>query len=183
MSDPTKYTPTIKVMPDDTFREMRRATFRGKEFWFLPEGATVRFYRLPHGKGLPLPAYATAGAAGMDLPAAEGVSIQPGDRALVSTGFLIEIPQGYEGQVRPRSGLALKYGVTVLNAPGTIDADFRGELKVILVNHSRDVFDLHRGDRIAQLVIAPVARVRIEETEQPLSVSERGEGGFGSSGR
>jgi dUTP pyrophosphatase len=140
---------------------------------------------LPHGRGLPLPALATAGAAGADLAAAiaEGdtLVLAPGARALVPCGFAMALPEGYEAQVRPRSGLAAKHGVTVLNAPGTIDADYRGEVKVILVNHGSEPFAIRRGDRIAQLVVAAVARTRFSEGE--LDATSRGTGGFGSTGR
>lgn len=145
----------------------------------------VRFGRLPHSDGLPLPSYATAGAAGLDLAAAipedDPLSIAPGERVLVDTGLTIAIPDGHEGQVRPRSGLALKHGLTVLNSPGTIDADYRGELKVILINHGQAAVPITRGMRIAQLVIAPVARLDIEETVD-MSMTARGAGGFGSTG-
>jgi len=116
---------------------------------------SVTLHRLPHGAGLPLPARASAGAAGADLMAAEAMVLAPGARALVPTGFAIALPEGMEAQVRPRSGLALRHGVTVLNAPGTIDADYRGEIGVILINHGDADFPIERGDRIAQLVIAP----------------------------
>lgn len=142
---------------------------------------TVKFRRLPHGVGLPLPAYETPGAAGMDLRAAEFVTLQPGERWAVGTGLAIEIPPGYEGQVRPRSGLAFKRGVTVLNAPGTIDSDYRGEVCVVLVNHDRLAKHITRGDRIAQIVIAPVVRATIVEADE-LSETARGAGGFGSTG-
>jgi dUTP pyrophosphatase len=145
--------------------------------------AQVRIQRLPHGKGLPLPGYQSALAAGADVCAAvDGpVVLLPSEKLLVPTGFCFELPQGFEMQVRPRSGLALKHGVTVLNAPGTIDADYRGELKVLLVNHSKAGFEIKRGDRIAQLVIAPVARAAFSEVNE-LGKSPRGEGGFGSTG-
>lgn len=141
----------------------------------------VRIKRLPHGHGLPLPAYATPGAAGMDLVAAEELILRPGSRAAVATGFSVAIPPGYEIQVRPRSGLALKYGITVPNTPGTIDSDYRGEVKVILINHSDDNFPIQRGDRIAQLVLAPVTLARWDEVDE-LDATMRGEGGFGSTG-
>lgn len=142
----------------------------------------VKIMRLANGEGLPLPAYETTGAAGMDLRAAESVTIGPGDRQLVPTGLAIALPQGFEAQVRPRSGLAVKHGVTVLNAPGTIDCDYRGEVKVPLINHGREDFIIARGDRIAQMVIAPVSRVVWEEVDL-LDGTARGTGGFGSSGR
>jgi dUTP pyrophosphatase len=144
-------------------------------------GPQVQILTLPHGRGLSLPAYATASAAGADLVAAEDATIAPGAVHAVATGIALAIPQGYEGQVRPRSGLALKHGVTVLNAPGTIDADYRGEVKVILINHGPAPFKVARGDRIAQLVIAPVAPARFERVEA-LPATARGDGGFGSTG-
>jgi len=143
----------------------------------------VQVIRLPHGEGLPLPAYQSAAAAGLDLLAAIGshakIVLEPGARELVPTGLCMELPPGYEAQVRPRSGLALKYGVTVLNAPGTIDADYRGEVGVILINHGRAPFEIRRGDRVAQLVIAPVTRAEMVEAAS-LPASTRGSGGFGS---
>lgn len=145
---------------------------------------TIRVLRLPHGEGLPLPAYETTGAAGLDLRAAvsEPMVLEPGGRALVPTGLVLEIPEGFEGQVRPRSGLAAKHGVTVLNAPGTVDSDYRGEVKVILVNLGAEPFIIGRGERIAQLVVAPVSRSALIEAEA-VSDSARGAGGFGSTGR
>jgi dUTP pyrophosphatase len=141
---------------------------------------------LDHGRGLDLPKQQSAGAAGVDLLAALGISevmtLAPGKRALVPCGFAMALPHGYEAQVRPRSGLAAKHGVTVLNAPGTIDADYRGEVKVILVNHGEADFEIRRGDRIAQLVVAPVSAVTFSERET-LDDTERGAGGFGSTGR
>jgi dUTP pyrophosphatase len=144
----------------------------------------VAFTRLPNGSGLPEPAYETADSAGMDLPAAvDGeLVLVPGGRALVATGFAIALPAGYEAQVRPRSGLALKHGVTVLNTPGTIDADYRGEVGVILINHGDTPFTVRRGDRIAQMVVAPVVQVAWQATET-LDETGRGSGGFGSTGR
>lgn len=145
----------------------------------------VAIRRLPHGEGLALPAYQTAGAAGMDIAAALGrdevLTLAPGARALVPSGFAIALPEGYEGQVRPRSGLAFKHGVTVLNAPGTIDADYRGEVKVLLVNLGAEPFELRRGERMAQLVVQPVARAALAEMKE-LADSGRGAGGFGSTG-
>ena len=141
----------------------------------------IRLLRLPHGEGLPLPAYATAQAAGMDVVAAESLILEPGDRQAVATGFALAIPEGYEVQVRPRSGLALKYGITCLNTPGTIDADYRGEVRVILANLGREPFAIERGDRIAQLVPAPVQHARWVEVDS-LDETARGEGGFGSTG-
>ena len=143
---------------------------------------TIQFMTLPHGEGLPLPDYATEGAAGMDVVAAETATLAPGARAAVATGFAIAIPPGFEVQGRPRSGLALKHGVTCLNTPGTIDSDYRGEVKVILVNHGQEPFAIARGDRIAQLVPAPVQRA-ILETVDRLDDTRRGNGGFGSTGR
>ena len=142
---------------------------------------TIKLTRLPHGEGLPFPAYATEGAAGLDIVTAEDLSLAPGGRIAAPTGFAIEIPPGYEVQVRPRSGLALKYGVTCLNTPGTIDSDYRGEVKVILANLGQETFAVRRGERIAQLVPAPVLRASFEEVEE-LSESGRGAGGFGSTG-
>jgi dUTP pyrophosphatase len=141
----------------------------------------VQVKRLSHGAGLPLPAYATAGAAGMDVVSAEAVTIAPGERHAVATGLSLAIPQGYEIQVRPRSGLALKHGITVPNTPGTIDSDYRGELKVILINHGAEPFAIVRGDRVAQLVLAPVVQAAWDEVAE-LDATERGEGGFGSTG-
>lgn len=143
----------------------------------------VDVIRLEHGADLPLPAYATADSAGMDLLCAEpgGVTIQPGARALIPTGIAIQLPAGYEAQVRPRSGLAAKHGITVLNSPGTVDADYRGEIKVILINLGEDAVTLARADRVAQLVVAPVTQVRLHEVDR-LDGSERGDGGFGSTG-
>jgi dUTP pyrophosphatase len=142
---------------------------------------TVEVKRLPHGAGLPLPAYATAGAAGMDVVSAETVTIAPGARHAVATGLALAIPQSYEIQVRPRSGLALKHGITVPNTPGTIDSDYRGELKVILINLGHEPFAIQRGDRVAQLVLAPVVQAAWDEVAE-LDATERGEGGFGSTG-
>ena len=147
----------------------------------LPADVAVLVKRLPHFAGLELPAYATDGAAGMDVLAAEDVTLAPGARHAVATGLAVAIPHGFEIQVRPRSGLALKFGITVPNTPGTIDSDYRGELKVILINHGHDPFEVRRGDRIAQLVLAPVTRaswLKVEELDETL----RGEGGFGSTG-
>ena len=146
----------------------------------------IAIKRLPHGKDLPLPAYETAHAAGMDLraavPEAEPITLRPGDRQAVPTGLSMAIPPGFEGQVRPRSGLALRSGVTCLNAPGTVDADYRGEVKVILINLGSDDFVVRRGERIAQLLIAPVTQASWRETSA-LDETGRGEGGFGSTGR
>jgi dUTP pyrophosphatase len=142
----------------------------------------IKLTRLPHGEGLPLPSYATEHAAGLDVCSAEGLILRPGQRHAVATGFAIEIPHGYEVQVRPRSGLALKHGITCLNTPGTIDSDYRGEVKVILANLGQDPFAIARGERIAQLVPAEVARARFVEVEV-LGESARGAGGFGSTGR
>ncbi len=141
----------------------------------------IEIKRLPNGGGLPLPAYATDGAAGMDVVAAESLRIAPGARHPVATGFAMAIPPGYEIQVRPRSGLALKHGVTCLNTPGTIDSDYRGEVKVILANLGDEPFAIARGDRIAQLVPAPVQRATLAEVEE-LGATGRGDGGFGSTG-
>ncbi|MEA2834645.1 MAG: dUTP pyrophosphatase [Methylobacteriaceae bacterium] len=145
----------------------------------------VRVVRLPHGEGLPLPSYQSEGAAGLDVLAAIAPNtrlvLEPRARDIVPTGLVIELPHGFEAQVRPRSGLALKHGVTVLNAPGTIDADYRGELKVLLVNLGSEPFVIERGMRIAQLVIAPVTRASLQENTK-LADSSRGAGGFGSTG-
>ncbi len=142
----------------------------------------IELKRLPHGEGLPLPAYASEGAAGLDVVAAEALTLAPGARAAVATGFAIAIPAGHEVQVRPRSGLAFKHGVTCLNTPGTIDSDYRGEVKVILANLGQEPFEIARGDRIAQLVPAPVLRATLEEVTV-LDDTVRGVGGFGSTGR
>lgn len=141
----------------------------------------VEVKRLAHGEGLPLPAYATQGSAGMDIVSAEDVTIAPGARHAVATGLSVAIPQGYEIQVRPRSGLAFKHGITVPNTPGTIDSDYRGELKVLLINHGTEDFAIARGDRVAQLVLAPVVQAVWDEVDE-LDATERGEGGFGSTG-
>ena len=140
----------------------------------------VLVQRLPHGRGLPAPAYITTQSAGLDLPAAvsEPLTLPPGAVVLVSTGLKLAIPEGYEGQVRPRSGLAVKHGLTVVNAPGTIDADYRGEVKVALINLGSEPVTISRGDRLAQLVIAPVSRADLIEVDE-LPKSQRGEGGFG----
>ncbi|HTN15516.1 MAG TPA: dUTP diphosphatase [Sphingomonadaceae bacterium] len=141
----------------------------------------VQVKRLPHGEGLELPKYATPGAAGMDVLSAEDVVLEPGMRHPVATGLAVAIPEGYEIQVRPRSGLALKHGVSVPNTPGTIDSDYRGELKVIMINFGSEPFAIHRGDRVAQLVLAPVTRASWAEVAE-LDDTERGAGGFGSTG-
>ena len=141
----------------------------------------VRIKRLPHGQGLDLPAYATEGAAGMDIVSAEDVTLAPGARHGVATGLSVAIPAGYEIQVRPRSGLALKHGISIPNTPGTIDSDYRGELKVILINHGAEPFAIARGDRVAQLVLAPVTQAAWNEVAD-LDETERGAGGFGSTG-
>ena len=146
-----------------------------------PDSVPVAVKRLPHFEGLQLPDYATAGAAGMDVLAAEDVSLEPGARHAVATGLAFAIPHGYEIQVRPRSGLALKHGITVPNTPGTIDSDYRGELKVILINHGAATFEIRRGDRVAQLVLAPVTRASWLKVDD-LDHTARGEGGFGSTG-
>jgi dUTP pyrophosphatase len=145
----------------------------------------VRIVRLAHGADLPLPQYQSAHAAGLDLlaavPAEAAVVIPPGGRALIPTGIAIALPQGYEGQVRPRSGLAARHGITVLNAPGTVDADYRGEIQVVLANLGSEPFAVSRGTRIAQLIIAPVQQVTLVETVT-LDSTVRGQGGFGSTG-
>jgi dUTP pyrophosphatase len=145
------------------------------------ERVAVQVKRLPHGEGLELPRYATQGAAGMDVLAAEDVTLAPGGRHAVGTGLAVAIPPGYEIQVRPRSGLALKHGISVPNTPGTIDSDYRGELKVILINHGAEPFAIHRGDRVAQLVVAPVTQAEWDEVAE-LDETSRGAGGFGSTG-
>jgi dUTP pyrophosphatase len=142
----------------------------------------IAITRLPHGEGLPLPSYASDGAAGLDVVAAEELTLAPGARHAVATGFAIAIPPGYEVQVRPRSGLALKHGITCLNTPGTIDCDYRGEVKVILANLGAEPFEVKRGERIAQLVPAPVLRAEFCEVDS-LDETSRGAGGFGSTGR
>ena len=147
----------------------------------MTDSVGVRIKRLPHGEGLTLPAYATPGAAGMDVLAAEDVTLAPGARHAVATGFAVAIPADFEIQVRPRSGLALKHGISVPNTPGTIDSDYRGELKVIMINHGAEPFTIARGDRIAQLVLAPVTQVAWDEVAE-LDDTARGAGGFGSTG-
>ncbi len=148
-------------------------------------GPTLNLVRLPHGDKLPLPSYETAGAAGMDICAAvpedAPLTLKPGDRALVPSGFIFEIPDGFEAQIRPRSGLASKHGITCLNTPGTIDSDYRGEVKVLLINLGQDDFVVRRAMRIAQMVVAPVTYVRIDEGAHA-STTTRGAGGFGSTG-
>ncbi len=143
----------------------------------------IKVKRLPSAKDIELPSYATPGSVGLDLRAAvdDKVVLEPGERALIPTGIILEIPEGYEGQIRPRSGLAVKKGITVLNSPGTIDADYRGEIKVILINLGEEKVEIKRGDRVAQLIIAPVVKADIEEVED-LSETVRGNGGFGSTG-
>jgi len=145
------------------------------------DAVPVAIKRLEHGEGLELPKYATDGAAGMDVLSAEDVTIAPGARHAVATGLAVAIPEGFEIQVRPRSGLALKHGISVPNTPGTIDSDYRGELKVILINHGGEAFAIHRGDRVAQLVLAPVTQARWVVVAE-LDETARGEGGFGSTG-
>ena len=144
---------------------------------------TVALLRLPHGDDLPLPAYETAGAAGLDLRAAitAPLTLAPGERALIPTGLAMQLPEGFEGQVRPRSGLALRHGVTVLNAPGTVDSDYLGEVSVVLINHGQEPFSIQRGDRIAQFVIAPVTQAELLEVST-LDATARGAGGYGSTG-
>lgn len=148
--------------------------------------AVIRVQRLPHAEGIPLPEYKTEHAAGMDLIAAlaeeETIFLAMGERVLVPTGLAMEIPVGFEGQIRPRSGIALTYGVTVLNSPGTIDADYRGEIKVMLANLGLETFTIERGTRVAQLIVAPVTRASFDVVTE-LADSDRGSGGFGSTGR
>ncbi len=147
--------------------------------------AQLNIIRLPHAEGLELPAYETKAAAGMDLRAAcvagEPVTLSPGERGLIPTGLVMELPEGHEGQIRPRSGLAFKHGITCLNTPGTVDADYRGEVQVLLINLGQEPFTIERGMRIAQMVVAPVTQVTIMETGLA-SETERGGGGFGSTG-
>ena len=151
----------------------------------MTHNVSIEIKRLPNSEGLPLPSYETEQAVGMDLRAAltedNPMTLDPGKTAMVPTGLAMALPQGFEAQVRPRSGLAAKFGVTVLNSPGTIDSDYRGEVKVILINHGPEAFVINRGDRIAQMVIAPVTQGILQETEE-LPDTERGEGGFGSTG-
>ena len=151
----------------------------------MADRVSIGFRWLEHGKGLQVPQQQTAGAAGVDLPAALGIDealeIAPGRMAMVPTGLVIALPQGYEAQIRPRSGLAAKHGVTVLNSPGTVDADYRGEIKVMLINHGHAPFVLRRGDRIAQMVVAPVSAVAFLQKET-LDDTERGDKGHGSTG-
>lgn len=149
----------------------------------ISKAVRVKAMRLPHGRDLPLPAYQSAGAAGMDLLAAvdKPVTLQPGARALVPTGLVLEIPPGFEGQVRPRSGLALRHGITALNSPGTIDSDYRGEVQVLLANLGDEPFAIARGERIAQLVVQRVERAELVATNS-ISTTARGAGGFGSTG-
>ena len=145
---------------------------------------TVKIQKLPHGEGIDLPFYATTHAAGADLRAAidEDIIINPGEHTLIRTGFAMALPDNFEAQVRPRSGLALKHGITVLNTPGTIDADYRGEVGVILINHGREPFVVSRGDRIAQMIVAPFVQANFHEVSE-LSETERGSGGLGCSGK
>ena len=147
----------------------------------MNDAIKVEVKRLAHGEGLALPAYATSGSAGMDVVSAEDVTIAPGARHAVATGLSVAIPQGFEIQVRPRSGLAFKHGITVPNTPGTIDSDYRGELKVLLINHGSEDFAIARGDRVAQLVLAPVVQAAWSEVDK-LDATQRGAGGFGSTG-
>ncbi len=150
----------------------------------MPEPVLVRLRRDPAAADLPLPRYMTPGAAGLDLPAAvsEPLLLRPGERALVPTGLFLAIPQGYEGQVRPRSGLALRHGITCLNTPGTIDSDYRGQVQVILINLGQEPFTIQRGERIAQLVLAPVVQAGLTLVDD-LEATERSDGGFGHTGR
>ncbi len=143
----------------------------------------VEFQKLPHALDLPLPSYETTQAAGMDLRAAleEDITLKPGERFLIPTGLRMALPAGFEAQIRPRSGLAIKHGISMVNSPGTIDADYRGEVKIILINHGQEPFSISYGDRIAQMVIAPVVQAVVEEVSE-LSETDRGSGGFGSTG-
>lgn len=151
----------------------------------LAAGPIIGFLRLPHGADIALPEYETAGSAGMDLRAAiaedETLTINAGERILVPTGFIFEIPRGFEVQIRPRSGLAFKHGITCLNTPGTIDSDYRGEVKVILANLGQEAFEITRGMRIAQMIVAPVVQATVKEVDA-ISETDRGDGGFGSTG-
>jgi dUTP pyrophosphatase len=164
----------------------RRVTHHSPGAIVLSTAIKVQIRQLPHGDGLPLPAYQSAHAAGLDLLAAvadaEPLTLAPGRHALVPTALAIALPEGFEAQVRPRSGLAAKHGVTVLNSPGTIDADYRGEIQVILINHGSEPVVIRRGERIAQMVIAPVVQAELVPVES-LSSTNRGSGGFGSTGR
>jgi dUTP pyrophosphatase len=164
-------------------REPRADAARGSRAPSSGPEVTIRFVRLPHGVGLPDPARASSSSAGSDLRAALAatLTLRPGERALVPTGLALEIPPGWEGQVRPRSGLARDHGVTVLNAPGTIDADYRGEVGVLLVNLGAEPYSIERGERIAQIVFAPIAQASWREVPR-LETTERGTGGFGSTG-
>jgi len=146
--------------------------------------AKIEIKRLPHAEGIDLPSYKSSDAAGMDIRAAldEPILLKPGERALIPTGLQFAIPRGYEIQVRPRSGLAIKHGITMLNSPGTIDADYRGEVKLIAINHGQHNFKIERGERLAQLIIAPVVQMPVVEVDK-LDETERGDGGFGSTGR
>ena len=150
----------------------------------MTDVVSVRIARQPGSDGLPLPAFATSGSAGMDLCAAveSEETLEPGERRLVPTGFAIQLPEGFEAQVRPRSGLALRHGVTVANAPGTVDSDYRGGIKVILINLGPEAYTFARGERIAQLVVAPVSRVEVLEVKE-LGETQRGAGGFGHTGQ
>ena len=152
----------------------------------MPGPVSIALVWLKHGEGLPLPRQQTAGAAGVDLAAAIGadevIEIAPGKVAMIPTGLTIALPEGFEAQIRPRSGLAAKFGVTVLNSPGTVDADYRGEIKVMLINHGEAPFAVRRGERIAQMVVAPVSMVAFRQVER-LDETQRGEGGHGSTGR
>lgn len=143
----------------------------------------IEFRKLAHAKDLPLPSYESSSAAGMDIRAAleAPVVLKPGERTLIPTGLQMAVPEGFEAQIRPRSGLAIRNGITMLNSPGTIDSDYRGEVKVIAINHGTETFTVEHGDRIAQMVIAPVTQFPIQEVES-LNSTDRGEGGFGSTG-
>lgn len=147
------------------------------------ESINIQFKRLPGSEDLPLPAYQTKDSAGMDIVAANenAIELKPGERCLVPAGFKMALPRGYEAQIRPRSGLAFKNGITMLNSPGTIDADYRGEVKVLAINHGKEPFTISRGERIAQMVISPVLKVSAKEVDD-LPETERNEGGFGSTG-
>ena len=148
----------------------------------MTDAVTIPFRWLEHGWGLPIPAQQTAGAAGLDLASAIDAEIAPGEYLMIPTGLAIALPIGYEAQIRPRSGLAAKHGITVLNSPGTVDADYRGEIKVVLINHGKAAFTIARGHRIAQMVVAPVLVVSLTQVDM-LDATERGDNGYGSTGR
>jgi len=173
----------VRHPAQDSRREVVAARTRIAEAGDPVDEVSLPIRRLPHASGLPLPEHASPGSAGLDLRAAvaEDVVLDPGERTLVPTGLVLELPRGWEGQVRPRSGLAVRYGISLLNSPGTIDSDYRGEVMVVLANLGGESFTIRRGDRIAQLVVSPVSRVVVQEASE-LGSTDRGEGGFGSTG-